>query len=182
MKFEERGLVRDMAKRRSKPKKKQIEQYAHPDKERANNPPVGLVTPQTDPVEPVKKKYAYDPHLDPQLVWSGKAERTSFEIPTVSLHVHERILEMGVRLSGCTVHFVRPEMDEGPIIAQSCIPVHSTDDAVSLAARVLQQEHRIYPMVVKLIAERKVRVSQECVTINGAPEPTGSLMNPQIQS
>jgi adenine-specific DNA-methyltransferase len=71
-------------------KKKAIEQYAHKGKQRANNPPVGLVTPQTDK-ESGRKHYAYDPHLDPQLVWAGKAERTSFEVPTVSLHVHERI-------------------------------------------------------------------------------------------
>jgi adenine-specific DNA-methyltransferase len=72
-------------------KKKPIEQYGHKGKKRANNPPVGLVTPETDPPEPKKKTYAYDPHLDPQLVWAGKAERMSFEVPTVSLHVHERI-------------------------------------------------------------------------------------------
>lgn len=68
-----------------------IEAYVHRDKERVNNPPVGLVTPETDPDAGQKKKYAYDPHLDPQLVWSGKAEHTSFEVPIVSLHVHERI-------------------------------------------------------------------------------------------
>jgi adenine-specific DNA-methyltransferase len=74
----------------SSSKKKPIEQYAHKGKQRANNPPVGLVTPATDK-ESSKKTYAYDPHLDPQLFWAGKAERTSFEVPTVSLHVHERI-------------------------------------------------------------------------------------------
>ena len=72
------------------PKKKPIEQYDHSGKERVNNPPVGLVTPETDK-EGGKKTYAYDPHLDPQLVWAGKAEHTSFEVPTQSLHVHERI-------------------------------------------------------------------------------------------
>jgi len=70
--------------------KKPIEQYDHKGKKRTNNPPVGLVTPETDK-ESGKKAYAYDPHLDPQLVWAGKAEHTSFEVPTVSLHVHERI-------------------------------------------------------------------------------------------
>jgi adenine-specific DNA-methyltransferase len=70
--------------------KRRIEQYEHKDKTRANNPPVGLVTPQTDPDLP-KKTYQYDPHLDPQLVWAGKAEHASFQLPTVSLHVHERI-------------------------------------------------------------------------------------------
>lgn len=73
-----------------KPEKKPIEQYDHKGKKRVNNPPVGLVDAQTDKVES-KKTYAYDPHLDPQLVWAGKAERTSFQVPTVSLHVHERI-------------------------------------------------------------------------------------------
>lgn len=67
-----------------KPRKKPIENYEHKDKQRANNPPVGLVTPETDR-DGGKKLYAYDPHLDPQLVWAGKAEHTSFEIPTVSL-------------------------------------------------------------------------------------------------
>lgn len=70
---------------------KQIEQYEHTDKERANNPHVGLVSPDSDPDTGEKKTYKYDPHLDPQLQWAGKAEHTSFEVPTVSLHVHERI-------------------------------------------------------------------------------------------
>ena len=70
---------------------KQIEQYEHKDKDRANIPPVGLVTPASDPDTGKKKTYEYDPHLDPQLQWAGKAEHTSFEVPTVSLHVHERI-------------------------------------------------------------------------------------------
>ncbi len=77
--------------RHKKRSKKDIEQYDHKDKERLNNPPVGLVTPQTDPESGKKTKYQYDEHLDPQLVWAGKAEHTSFEVPTVSLHVHERI-------------------------------------------------------------------------------------------
>jgi adenine-specific DNA-methyltransferase len=70
--------------------KKPIEQYEHKDKKRVNNPPVGLVDASTDAPEK-KKIYAYDPHLDPSLQWAGKAERSSFEVPTVSLHVHERI-------------------------------------------------------------------------------------------
>lgn len=75
---------------KNKPQKKPVEQYDHKDKERINNPPVGLVTSETDK-ETEKKTYAYDPHLDPQLQWAGKAEHTSFEVPTVSLHVHARI-------------------------------------------------------------------------------------------
>ena len=70
--------------------KRPIESYDHRDKQRLNNPPVGLVTPATDR-DAGRKSYAYDPHLDPQLQWAGKAEHTSFEVPTVSLHVHERI-------------------------------------------------------------------------------------------
>lgn len=82
-----------MAKRASKSsaKKRKVESYDHKDKKRANNPPVGLVTPDTDPDKGKKQTYEYDPHLDPQLIWAGKAEHTSFKVPTVSLHVHERI-------------------------------------------------------------------------------------------
>lgn len=69
---------------------KPLEQYTHKGKKRANNPPVGLVTPETDQ-ETGKKTYAYDPHLAPSLQWAGKQEHTSFDVPTVSLHVHERI-------------------------------------------------------------------------------------------
>jgi adenine-specific DNA-methyltransferase len=72
------------------PRKKKIEQYEHKDKTRVNNPEVGLVDAALEPPEQ-KKSYAYDPHLDPSLQWAGKAERTSFEVPSVSLHVHERI-------------------------------------------------------------------------------------------
>ncbi|MGB9617434.1 MAG: site-specific DNA-methyltransferase, partial [Desulfomonilaceae bacterium] len=80
-----------MARKTKTTTKRPIESYEHRDKERMNNPPVGLVTPETDPESGQKKRYAYDPHLDPQLIWAGKAEHTSFEVPTVSLHVHERI-------------------------------------------------------------------------------------------
>ena len=81
-----------MARKKKTESKRPIASYEHRDKQRVNNPPVGLVTPETDPDAGQRKKtYAYDPHLDPQLVWAGKAEHTSFEVPTVSLHVHERI-------------------------------------------------------------------------------------------
>ena len=80
-----------MAKgKRRQSTKRAIESYDHKGEERVNNPPVGLVTPATDP-DGERRRYEYDPHLDPQLVWAGKAERTSFEVETVSLHVHERI-------------------------------------------------------------------------------------------
>ena len=80
-------------KKRKKPRRKtenSVEQYTHTEAKRPNNPPVGLVTPETDPDQP-RKKYAYDPRLDPQLQWSGKKENSEFEVDTVSLHVHERI-------------------------------------------------------------------------------------------
>ena len=80
-----------MARRKRSENKRPIESYEHKDKKRVNNPPVGLVTPQTDPEAGTKKTYQYDPHLPPELQWAGKAEHTSFEVPTVSLHVHERI-------------------------------------------------------------------------------------------
>ncbi len=76
------------------PPKKQprkIDSYAHDGQERTNNPPAGLVTPKTDPDRGEKQTWQHDPHLDPQLQWAGKAEHTAFEIPTQSLHVHERI-------------------------------------------------------------------------------------------
>lgn len=80
-----------MARKKKAETKRPIESYDHRGKQRVNNPPVGLVTPDTDPDAGANKTYAYDPHLDPQLEWAGKAEHTSFEVPTVSLHVHERI-------------------------------------------------------------------------------------------
>jgi len=90
-----------------KKSKKQVEQYSHSDKERANNPHVGLVTPASDPDTGEKKNYDYDPHLDPQLQWSGKSEHTSFEVPTVSLHVHERIDPKTI------IETVKREKDDG---------------------------------------------------------------------
>jgi adenine-specific DNA-methyltransferase len=68
-----------------------LDTYTHSEAKRTNLPPMGLVKPENDPVEAPKKKYEFDPHMDPQLQWAGKTERTSFEVPTVSLHVHERI-------------------------------------------------------------------------------------------
>jgi len=94
------------------------------------------------------------------------------------LHVHERVVEMGARFSGCTVHYVRPEMDTGPIIAQAVVPVRADDDADAVAQRVLAQEHKIYPLAVRLIAEGRVRVANEIAVIDGAEAPTGVLVNP----
>jgi len=79
-----------MAKKKQD-EQKNIEQYEHTNEERLNNPPVGLVTAHSDNGGLRKKTYQYDPHIDPQLQWAGKTEHTSFEVQTVSLHVHERI-------------------------------------------------------------------------------------------
>ena len=78
------------SKKYSKSESQKVEQYTHDEKKRKNNPPVGLVTPGTDPDKP-SKKYFFDPRLDPQLQWSGKQENSEFDVDTVSLHVHERI-------------------------------------------------------------------------------------------
>lgn len=94
------------------------------------------------------------------------------------LHTHERALEAGVRFSGCTVHFVRPDMDSGPIILQAVVAVSGSDTADSLAARILVMEHRIYPMAVRLIAESRVRVVGEKVEILETASPDGGLINP----
>jgi phosphoribosylglycinamide formyltransferase-1 len=95
------------------------------------------------------------------------------------LHVHERMIEEGARFAGCTVHFVRPAMDEGPIIAQAVVPVLPVDTADTLAARILEQEHILYPLAVRLIAEGRVRVSGEVARIEGHQAPTGALINPE---
>jgi phosphoribosylglycinamide formyltransferase-1 len=73
-------------------------------------------------------------------------------------HTHEQALEAGVRLHGCTVHFVIPELDAGPIIAQAAVPVLPGDDPDRLAARILVQEHRLYPAALALVAGRRVRL------------------------
>jgi phosphoribosylglycinamide formyltransferase 1 len=83
---------------------------------------------------------------------------------------HRRALDAGVRLHGCTVHFVTPALDHGPIVIQAAVPVLPDDDEQKLAARVLEQEHRIYPLAVRWFAEGKltidggrVRVDEQCV-------------------
>ena len=98
------------------------------------------------------------------------------------LNTHARALESGVRFSGCTVHFVRPEMDDGPIIVQAAVPVMMGDDEDALAARVLEAEHRAYPLALRLIAEGRVRVVNQRVTIAGAASPQKPLLNPVAKS
>ena len=77
------------------------------------------------------------------------------------LHTHARVLDEGVTITGCTVHFVRPEMDCGPIVAQAAVPVLPGDTPDSLAARVLQAEHRLYPHALDLVASGAVCVEGE---------------------
>jgi phosphoribosylglycinamide formyltransferase-1 len=94
------------------------------------------------------------------------------------LHTHERALAAGVRFSGCTVHFVRAEMDDGPIIVQAAVPVLQEDDADALAARVLSAEHRAYPLALRLVAEGRARVVAERVVVDGAGAAGGPVLNP----
>ncbi len=79
------------------------------------------------------------------------------------LRTHARVLEEGAQLTGCTVHFVRPELDSGPIVAQAEVPVLDGDTPESLAARVLMAEHRLYPHALRLVASGAVRVEDEAV-------------------
>lgn len=72
------------------------------------------------------------------------------------IRVHQQAIDAGVRISGCTVHFVVPELDSGPIIAQAAVPVHRDDTAATLQARVLTEEHKLYPAALRLVAEGKV--------------------------
>ena len=95
------------------------------------------------------------------------------------LHIHERVIEFGARFSGCTVHFVRPAMDDGPIIIQAAVPVHSNDTPDDLAKRVLAEEHKIYPLALKLVAEGRAKVSDERVVIDGMESPAQAIRNPQ---
>jgi len=83
------------------------------------------------------------------------------------LHVQKKALEHGVRFSGCTVHFVNEECDEGPIIIQAVVPVFPDDTEESLAARILRQEHRIYPRAIQLYSEGRLRVEGRKVFVDG---------------
>jgi phosphoribosylglycinamide formyltransferase 1 len=94
------------------------------------------------------------------------------------LNSHAQALEAGVRFSGCTVHYVRPEMDAGPIILQAVVPVHDGDDEDALAARILTAEHRSYPLAVKLIAEGRIRVEGEVVRVDGGRFLDTPVLNP----
>lgn len=82
------------------------------------------------------------------------------------LHTHERALEEGVKIHGCTVHFVTPEMDVGPIIMQAAVPVLEGDTTDSLGARVLEQEHVIYPAALRLVCEGRAKLEGGRVVID----------------
>src|SRR5258705_78334 len=84
------------------------------------------------------------------------------------LHTHRRALEEGVKVHGCTVHFVTAELDRGPIVIQAAVPVHADDTEDLLAARVLQQEHRIYPLAVRWLAEDRVVIDNGRVRVKFA--------------
>jgi phosphoribosylglycinamide formyltransferase-1 len=95
------------------------------------------------------------------------------------LYPQRQALAAGVRFTGCTVHFVRPEVDGGPIIAQAVVPILPDDDETSLAARILGAEHRLYPLTVRLIAEGRVQVVAGKVEIDGWRAPKLAILNPR---
>lgn len=98
------------------------------------------------------------------------------------LHTHRRALEAGVRIHGCTVHFVTESLDHGPIIVQAAVPVLPEDDEARLAARVLAEEHRIYPQAIRWIVEGRLRLTGEGrVEIDGARSPAEALRSPEVE-
>lgn len=91
------------------------------------------------------------------------------------LDTHARALAAGVRFAGCTVHYVTGEMDVGPIVGQACVPVLADDDAPTLAARVLEAEHRLYPHALALVASGRAKLADGKVRIDGAPVTLGPV-------
>ena len=94
------------------------------------------------------------------------------------LDTHRHALAAGVKIHGASVHFVVPEMDSGPIIAQAAVPVRDDDTEESLAARVLAAEHRLYPLALKLLAEGRVRVIDGRCFVDGTVFTAGALLVP----
>lgn len=95
------------------------------------------------------------------------------------LKTHERALAAGVKLHGCTVHFVTPELDAGPIVAQAAVPVLDDDTPESLGARVLAQEHRLYPQAVRWFAEGRLTLTETGATrLRGPRSGTSALISP----
>lgn len=96
------------------------------------------------------------------------------------LHTHQRVLDAGEREHGCSVHFVSAELDGGPVIVQARLPVLDGDDADSLARRVHQAEHLIYPLAVHWFAEGRLRLAEHAAQLDGQPlPPTGHPFNPE---
>ena len=93
------------------------------------------------------------------------------------LHTHERALAEGVRVHGCSVHFVVPELDAGPLIVQAAVPVHARDTADRLAARVLAAEHEAYPLALRLVASGRARLDGHRCVVDAA-DAEGRLMSP----
>lgn len=96
------------------------------------------------------------------------------------LKTHERALHAGVRITGCTVHLVRPEMDEGPILGQAAVPVAEGDTPETLAARVLEAEHRLYPHVLALLAKDQIKVNGDVVKIFAPAAEGTALFSPGL--
>lgn len=96
------------------------------------------------------------------------------------LHTHQRALDAGVRVHGCTVHFVTPGLDSGPIIAQAAVPVLANDTEDTLAARVLTQEHRIYPQALRWLADGRVRMADGKALWSDIPTSAGALISPAL--
>ena len=95
------------------------------------------------------------------------------------LHTHRQALDAGVRVHGCTVHFVTPQLDHGPIIIQAAVPVLPGDDEDALAARVLAEEHRIYPQAVRWLCEDRATLDADGhVRIAGVRDAAGALLSP----
>ena len=95
------------------------------------------------------------------------------------LNVQQRAIDSGVRFSGCTVHYVRRDMDTGPIIVQAVVPVLNNDDSESLAARILTQEHKIYPLAVRLIAQGLTTIINERVLVDSKANLSETQINPR---
>jgi phosphoribosylglycinamide formyltransferase-1 len=99
------------------------------------------------------------------------------------LHTHRRALEAGVRVHGCTVHFVTPSLDSGPIVIQGAVPVLASDDEDTLAARVLAQEHRVYPQAVRWFCEGRLAVNARGqVEISGVRQSDAALIVPPVDA
>jgi phosphoribosylglycinamide formyltransferase-1 len=96
------------------------------------------------------------------------------------LDTHRRALDAGVKLHGCTVHFVRHETDTGPVIGQAAVPVLPGDDEAALATRVLRAEHKLYPLALHLIAGGKVRVEGERAIVDDGAAADAVLINPPL--